>query len=231
MKYFYILLFFTVLSCSKINKTQDTDDQTLALEILAIEKTNKLFRNNYELLKTDLPETFKENSSALSQIKNFKEDLRRGIPIGESKIDVFVSSFKTVYYIPDSYFELLKKHSNSSPNQYKYIMLIENSLYQEMLSELTGSFYRFDLISPFVLTDKHEYNLGDEVHISIGYSGINTVRPLYITILNKEIPITEFGPVINLKADSKGKKVIKGTLRSTISEEYSIPFEVEYLVK
>lgn len=231
MKYFYILLFFTVLSCSKINKTQDTDDQTLALEILAIEKTNKLFRNNYELLKTDLPETFKENSSALSQIKNFKEDLRRGIPLDKSKIDVFVSSFKSVYYIPDSYFELLKKHSNSSPNQYKYIMLIENSLYQEMLSELTGSFYRFDLISPFVLTDKHEYNLGDEVHISIGYSGINTVRPLYITILNKEIPITEFGPVINLKADSKGKKVIKGTLRSTISEEYSIPFEVEYLVK
>ena len=231
MKYLCILLFFTVLSCAQTVKYKKTDTQTLALEIKGIEKTNKLYRKNYELLKTDLPETFKENSSALSQIKNFKEDLRKGVPIDESKIDVFISTIKSDYFIPEPYFELLKIHSDSSPNQYKYIMLIENSLYQEMLDELTDSFFRFDLISPFVLTDKQEYNVGDEVHISIGYYGINTVRPLYLTIFNKEIPITEIGQTINLKADSKGKKVIKGTLRSTISEEYSIPFEVEYLVK
>jgi|GEM_PF-3968647 len=231
MKQIVLLIFLTLFSCSQSN--DEENNKNLDLEINVIEETNHLYRNNVEILKAELPKTFQSNENILLKIKKFKTDLRENKLIEKTEMDDFLSlflKFENHAYFPNGYLHLLK-HSKTPQSQYKYVMLIENYLYQSMLYKLQESFVRFNFIQPFALTNNEKYKLNDEVLVKVGFAGINTFKPYEIIIDHKHHlidSVKKVGQDIRLKANKRGNNKIKGILKY---EDTEVPFFVNFEVE
>lgn len=237
MKQIVFLSFVLFFSCNQADNSTQEEIRQLQLEISAIENINKEFRNNISILKLELPKTFESNKGILTKIKRFKTELHDSKQIDADEIDRFLLMFKkneNYAYFPRGYLQLLKD-SKTPLKQYKYVMLIENYLYQTMFDEHRGSFIRFTAVQPFVFTNNEKYKLDDDVKVRVGFLGINEFSPYEVIVNNQKFSITKIEDVSNtiiIKAEKRGENKIKGILKYKLSKELvEIPIIIQFDVE
>ncbi len=237
MKQIVFLSFVFFFSCNQADNSTQEEIRQLQLEISAIENTNKEFRYDINILKLELPKTYESNKDILTKINRFKTNLRDSKQIDANEIDRFLlmfEKFKNYAHFPGGYLQLLKD-SKTPLNQYKYVMLIENYLYQTMFDEHRGSFIRFSSVQPFVFTNNEKYKLNDEVKVRVGFLGFNEFNPYEVIVNNQKYSITKIEDVSNaiiIKAEKRGENKIEGILKYKLSKEMVetpiiIQFDVE----
>lgn len=229
---------FLILALLSIFITSCSGNLDLVKEITAIEAINHEFLSNREVLKTEVPESYRKNERILQKAENLKIKLKEKKVLSKSELNDFISEFNSKVSLsnfPVAYISLLQKAKDSTQKQYKYLLLLENFIYQEMISELQNSYYRFDAIKPFAFTNKEVYQSGEDVEILIGFMGINTKKPYEIVIGGIGIPVDniESGPFkITQKAEGKGLRNVSGTINYySANELVNLPFEVSYEVR
>ncbi|HUH35492.1 MAG TPA: hypothetical protein VL022_06660 [Moheibacter sp.] len=125
-----------------------------------------------------------------------------------------------------TYFRQLKENTNQQ--QYKYMVLIEDFVYQKMISALQEVYLQSENFAPLVFTDKKEYNTGEDVSIFIVF---NSNEPIEIVLNGRSVLIDNIS-FIQLKAEGKGNRTVKGLLRYQLNHEKAeAPFEVTYEVR
>lgn len=232
----FMSIFF--LSCSQSTMDEQDGSDQLKIEIGSLETLNKNYRNNMPVLENELPEGFASFKKHLNKISDFKEKLRKGESIQQQEINDFIKNFEkheNYAYFPHGYINLLKQSENLYLEQYKYIMLIENFIYQDLIQELTGSFFRFDIVAPYARTDKQEYKLNEDVEVIVGFSGLNTRKPYKIKLEGENYVIDSLEKLtkpIMIKASKRGNNIKTGELEYNLNNEtVKIPFQLNFDVK
>src|SRR5690606_4571577 len=155
----FLITFCTLLliySCKKENTSIDNNFET---ELAGIEKINYNYRYHNEILKKHFPNEFKAKSKILKQITDYKKISKENKLLNKSQIKLLKSSIENERWTPDEFFTILENETDNPKIQYKYLMLIENSVYQNIYIEAPNSYFHFNLKAPFVITDKFEYNI------------------------------------------------------------------------
>ena len=237
MKQIVFLSFVFFFSCNQANNSTQEEIRQLQLEISAIENTNNEFRNGINILKLEIPETYELNKGILTKIRRFKTELRDSKQIDANEIDSFLLMFKKFENhanFPKDYLQLLKD-SKSYLNQYKYVMLIENYLFQTMFDEHRGSFVRFSAVQPFVFTNNERYKLNEEVKVRVGFIGFNKFNPYEVIVNNHKYSFTkieDLSNAITITAEKQGENKIEGILKYKLSQEMvEIPIIIQFDVE
>lgn len=237
MKQIVFLSFVFFFSCNQADNSTQEEIRQLQLEISAIENTNNEFRNGINILKLEIPETYELNKGILTKIRRFKTELRDSKQIDANEIDSFLLMFKKFENhanFPKDYLQLLKD-SKSYLNQYKYVMLIENYLFQTMFDEHRGSFVRFSAVQPFVFTNNERYKLNEEVKVRVGFIGFNKFNPYEVIVNNHKYSFTkieDLSNAITITAEKQGENKIEGILKYKLSQEMvEIPIIIQFDVE
>lgn len=233
MKYLILigLLFFA--SCTS-NHEQERDIINQKLEILGIEKTNELYRYGRDIIKMEIPKQYEKYEERLELIGHYKNRLRKDETIQIEEVEHFASLFEEEgnrMGFPNNYFHLLEVNKDNALNQYKYLMLIENYIFQLLNTELNFTGLRVEALQPFVRTDNRTYKLGETVNLEIGYMVFSPDDTIFVNIEGKEYQIKE-NEWIKLKANKRGKNKIHGSFKSNyFIDLVEIPFVATFEVE
>lgn len=223
----FLIIFYSLLviySCKKENTSMDNNFEA---EIAGLEKINYNYRYHNEVLKKHFPEEFEAKSKILKKLTDYKRISKENKLLKKAQIQSLKSSIENERWTPDEFFTILENETENPKIQYKYLMLIENSVYQNIYIEAPSSYFHFDLKAPFVRTDKFEYNINDSIYVTVGYNAINTKNPYKVLFENKEYLIDNYENKINFKATKKGLNEMNGEI---IENDTRYPFVITFQV-
>lgn len=236
MRLISVIILLIFLGCNSSETNTNLDFSELRLEIEGLERINKKFKAKFKEYKDEVPATITKSQALFEQILDFKDKLKNEEILTNDEITAFRESFneeQNSTYFPKQYFDLLAK-STISDQQYMYLLQIENYMYQSMMDEALGSFYRFNIVQPYVRVNNNKINIGDDVSINVGFSVINTFKPFEVKLdgeVYKFESVEDISKIINIKASQKGLNRIEGTLKYKLSNEYvEAPILVEFEV-
>lgn len=180
-------------------------------------------------IKIELLESCQKKEQLLKEIGEFKVKLRKDEVLSKNEINILTKKLESEINSSDilkTYFKQLKENTNQQ--QYKYMVLIEDFVYQKMISALQEVYLQSENFAPLVFTDKKEYNTGEDVSIFIVF---NSNEPIEIVLNGRSVLIDNIS-FIQLKAEGKGNRTVKGLLRYQLNhEKVEAPFEVTYEVR
>ncbi len=208
----FLIIIYSLLVLYSCKKEKTSIDNNFETEIIGLEKTNENYIAHNNIFKNHFPIEFQENSKIFKQIAAFKKITKENKLLKKAQIQSLKSSIENELWTPDEFFTILEKEIDNPKVQYKYLLLIENSVYQNIYIEAPSSYLHFDLIAPFVRTDKFEYNINDSIYVTVGYNAINTKNPYKVLFDNKEYLIDNYENKINLKATKKGLNEMTGEI-------------------